>query len=272
MPRKVSAKANSLTEASTSSLHSSQASSEGQDTLLSQRSASGSSVTLFTLDSIDGPRRSPRKRAKIEPEVQLGQVSSCGGGDIEDAGQPSSGAGFSPLFVLGDRLAGRPASEPMAAGVKTKGRKANPTIKVEREDTKELLPLEPPLSPAPLSSQDMLKGEERAPSVSTPATSLNKAKGKSKAQKPVPTTLATPHPAPENWEEVYMLIRQMRTKIVAPVDTMGCDQAQFKESDPKVNRTAQIRTSSWEAYGDTELLESTLRNAHLAHAFFTDER
>jgi endonuclease-3 len=131
----------------------------------------------------------------------------------------------------------------MAAGVKTKGRKANSTIKVEEEDAKELLPLESPLSSAPSSSRDMVKGEEGAPSVATPATSPTKAKGKSKAQKPVPTTLATPHPAPENWEEVYMLIRQMRSKIVAPVDTMGCDQAQFKESDPKVSRTARIWTS-----------------------------
>ena len=241
MPRRVPAKVNGQAEASTSTFGSSQAPSEGQDTLVSQRSAFSSSVTLFTLDPTDdpgsGPRRSPRKRAKLEPEeVQLGQLS-CGGGDIEDAGQPSSSAKVSPLFTLRNRLAGRPASESMAAGVKTEGRK--------EKDTNELLLLDSPLSSAPSSPGDKLKVREVAYSESTPATSPVKAKSKSKTQKSVPTALATPHPAPENWEEVYMLIREMRSKIVAPVDTMGCDQAQYKESDPKVCPLYPIRTRHW---------------------------
>lgn len=52
--------------------------------------------------------------------------------------------------------------------------------------------------------------------------------------KPVPQSLAVPHPAPEKWKETYDTIKQMRSRITAPVDTMGCDQAQFKESNPKV--------------------------------------
>ena len=36
------------------------------------------------------------------------------------------------------------------------------------------------------------------------------------------------------------LIKEMRAKIVAPVDTMGCAQAQNKESDPKVRSIAVL--------------------------------
>lgn len=46
--------------------------------------------------------------------------------------------------------------------------------------------------------------------------------------------LDNPHPAPENWEETYNQIKEMRKKTVAPVDTMGCAQAQLREIDPKV--------------------------------------
>lgn len=55
-----------------------------------------------------------------------------------------------------------------------------------------------------------------------------------KKRKPVQQELATPHPAPERWQETYDAIKEMRSKIVAPVDTMGCDTAQRKETDPKV--------------------------------------
>lgn len=65
----------------------------------------------------------------------------------------------------------------------------------------------------------------------SPAKPRGKTKGKAKA---IPQALAKPHPAPENWEETYNTIKEMRTKFVAPVDTMGCDSAQTKETDPKV--------------------------------------
>jgi hypothetical protein len=52
--------------------------------------------------------------------------------------------------------------------------------------------------------------------------------------KPIPQSLEKPHPAPARWRETYDTIKDMRRRIVAPVDTMGCDQAQRKETDPKV--------------------------------------
>ncbi|KAG1768980.1 DNA glycosylase [Suillus occidentalis] len=59
-----------------------------------------------------------------------------------------------------------------------------------------------------------------------------------KKPKPIQRSLDTPHPAPTRWKEAYDLIKEMRAQIVAPVDTMGCEQAQHKEKDPKDRRFA----------------------------------
>ena len=56
-----------------------------------------------------------------------------------------------------------------------------------------------------------------------------------KKQKPVQQSLEKPHPAPEHWKEQYDTIKSMRARLTAPVDTMGCDQAQNGETDPKVH-------------------------------------
>jgi endonuclease-3 len=53
--------------------------------------------------------------------------------------------------------------------------------------------------------------------------------------KPIQQSLEVPHPAPPQWRETYDALKQMRSRFVAPVDTMGCDQAQYKEEDPKVS-------------------------------------
>jgi len=61
-----------------------------------------------------------------------------------------------------------------------------------------------------------------------------------KKPKPIKMELDNPHPAPENWEETYDLIKEMRKKTVAPVDTMGCDKAQLREIDPKAQRLSTL--------------------------------
>ena len=55
-----------------------------------------------------------------------------------------------------------------------------------------------------------------------------------KKAKAIRQVLDHPHPAPPNWRETYEAIKAMRSRFVAPVDTMGCQQAQIKESDAKV--------------------------------------
>ncbi|KAG2040271.1 DNA glycosylase [Suillus americanus] len=69
----------------------------------------------------------------------------------------------------------------------------------------------------------------------------SRAKAKSpKKPKPIPQNLDTPHPAPLHWKEVYDSIKEMRAQTVAPVDTMGCEQAQHKEKDPKNRRFSTL--------------------------------
>ncbi|KZT51767.1 DNA glycosylase [Calocera cornea HHB12733] len=48
--------------------------------------------------------------------------------------------------------------------------------------------------------------------------------------------LSKPHPAPPRWKEQFMLIREMRSKLIAAVDTMGCDRPQDRDIDPKSRR------------------------------------
>lgn len=52
--------------------------------------------------------------------------------------------------------------------------------------------------------------------------------------KVIKQVLAVPHPEPERWREQYDAIKAMRAKKGAPVDTMGCDLAKYKETEPKV--------------------------------------
>lgn len=61
---------------------------------------------------------------------------------------------------------------------------------------------------------------------------LTSSKPKPKA---VLQSLEVPHPAPARWADAYAAIKAMRSRVVAPVDTMGCDQAQLRERDPKVS-------------------------------------
>lgn len=63
---------------------------------------------------------------------------------------------------------------------------------------------------------------------------------KAKKAKAIPQALAKPHPAPPRWRETYALLEEMRKGIVAPVDTMGCDQAQYAESDTKASRFSTL--------------------------------
>ncbi|KAH9857477.1 DNA glycosylase [Lenzites betulinus] len=86
-----------------------------------------------------------------------------------------------------------------------------------------------------------VKVEEESTTLAPPAARPSKRKPASpRKPKPIPTALETPHPAPPNWSDTYDTIKKMRAHIVAPVDTMGCDQAQLKETDPKCQRFSTL--------------------------------
>ena len=59
-----------------------------------------------------------------------------------------------------------------------------------------------------------------------------------KKQKPIVQALKTPHPTPARWCEAYNAIKDMRSRIIAPVDTMGCNRAQLEETVPQVSAIA----------------------------------
>ncbi|KAH9939575.1 DNA glycosylase [Amylocystis lapponica] len=69
-----------------------------------------------------------------------------------------------------------------------------------------------------------------------------KAKRVASPRKPklIPQALETPHPAPARWRETYDTITEMRARIVAPVDTMGCGRAQLEETVPQNQRFATL--------------------------------
>ncbi|KAI0373147.1 DNA glycosylase [Pilatotrama ljubarskyi] len=84
--------------------------------------------------------------------------------------------------------------------------------------------------------------EEEAATASTALASQPKKRKSASPRKPkpIPTALEIPHPAPPRWREAYDAIKRMRARVVAPVDTMGCDQAQLKETDPKNQRFSTL--------------------------------
>ncbi|KAI0806723.1 DNA glycosylase [Fomes fomentarius] len=87
-----------------------------------------------------------------------------------------------------------------------------------------------------------LKTERQEELASSPSEILPKPKPvpSPRKTKRIPTSLETPHPAPLRWRETYDTIKRMRGRIVAPVDTMGCDRAQLKEAEPKNQRFSTL--------------------------------
>jgi endonuclease-3 len=62
----------------------------------------------------------------------------------------------------------------------------------------------------------------------------------SKKPRAIKQALEEPHPAPARWRETYDAIVEMRSRFPAPVDTMGCDTAKWKEMDPRVRNAVPI--------------------------------
>lgn len=69
------------------------------------------------------------------------------------------------------------------------------------------------------------------------ARSSRTAPASPRKHKTIKQALDKPHPAPEGWRETYYSIKEMRSRFPAPVDTMGCDTAKWKEMDPQVSDT-----------------------------------
>ncbi|KAH9968457.1 DNA glycosylase [Russula compacta] len=128
------------------------------------------------------------------------------------------------LFKLGDSDGSSSAVHRSRKRVKVEAVKAEETDHHEDRDEGES-----PEAPAGKGKR------ERPPSRSrrTPSASPQKPKA-------IKQALEKPHPAPARWRETYDAIKEMRSRFPAPVDTMGCDTAKWKETDPRNKRLATL--------------------------------
>lgn len=62
-----------------------------------------------------------------------------------------------------------------------------------------------------------------------PSSGINKRKHGTRNS--IPSTVAPP-----NWQDMYAAVREMRSRIPAPVDTMGCERLADAASTPKIRR------------------------------------
>lgn len=92
------------------------------------------------------------------------------------------------------------------------------------------------LTPEPLlTGKGKGKGKRKGKRVEErPPTRTRSASASPQKQKTIKRALEKPHPAPAHWQETYDAIKEMRARFPAPVDTMGCDTAKWKETDPRV--------------------------------------
>lgn len=74
-------------------------------------------------------------------------------------------------------------------------------------------------------------GEEPTPSFGSIAPTIIKQEGRKKG-KGVKAPIKTEPPA--HWEKMYDAVKEMRSRIPAPVDTMGCERLADGASTPKV--------------------------------------
>ncbi|KAF7428092.1 DNA N-glycosylase and apurinic/apyrimidinic (AP) lyase [Pleurotus ostreatus] len=126
-------------------------------------------------------------------------------------------------------------------------------VKVEEDmvDIEDMVAMKPEADTDPPSLAESSKVKK--PRRSTQPKSPRKPKA-------IQQSLDKPHPAPENWRETYDAIKEMRSKIVAPVDTMGCDQAQYKETEPKNKRFATLVSLMLSSQTKDEVTDAAVSN------------
>lgn len=100
-------------------------------------------------------------------------------------------------------------------------------IKTEPTDAAEPIPEIGDLAPA-LIAADLSKPGKKARKA--PAAS-GKGKGKNASTKAKPALSPPP-----NWEEMYAKVKEMRARVPAPVDTMGCERLAERTTSPRVKR------------------------------------
>ncbi|SJL04777.1 uncharacterized protein ARMOST_08147 [Armillaria ostoyae] len=109
--------------------------------------------------------------------------------------------------------------------------------------------------------EDIIQDIERYKNISTPKRSKAKGSPSSpnlKKPKAIPQSLATPHPAPERWRDVYDAIKAMRANVVAPVDSMGYS-APLKEKEPQNQRFATLVSLILSSQTKDEVIDAVVK-------------
>ncbi|EPQ28664.1 uncharacterized protein PFL1_03967 [Pseudozyma flocculosa PF-1] len=179
----------------------------------SQGDLSQDQALAAQLAAEDGARYSLRRRTTLDAGPSRRAATRSTAAAVEAASPASSDSGSEDDYV-----------DPAA----TTAPLSSPRCK-SRSPTKSAPPSKGTASPS--------KGKSRAAST---ASTASPSKGKAKATptaspfdisprkkaKPIKIDLSDSeaHPAPPRWQETYALLAKQRSRIVAPVDTMGCEE------------------------------------------------
>ncbi|KAF9557740.1 DNA glycosylase [Agrocybe pediades] len=212
------------------------------------------SSSIRTTSSLDTTRRTTRLTSRVStfnPQVTLFEAA-----DLEDQALPDSSP--SPR-----------RSKRVKVEVKTETESHIPDL----EDLKYVPKTRTPRK-TPKKEEEQLytlqtsavKAEASTSSTATPTPRKRKKADVASPKKPkaVPQALAVPHPEPPNWRETYNAIKEMRTRFVAPVDTMGCQQAQLAEKDPKNRRYATLVSLMLSSQTKDEITNAAVDNLRAA--------
>ncbi|KIM49604.1 hypothetical protein M413DRAFT_407778 [Hebeloma cylindrosporum] len=145
-------------------------------------------------------------------------------------------------------------AEPEGSESPRRSKRARTEVKTESIADLEDLKL---LSDVPGSSR---KHEVYAVASASSSTPQKREANAPKKVKAIRQVLDRPHAAPPNWRETYETIKKMRSRFVAPVDTMGCQQAQVKETDPKNRRYATLVSLMLSSQTKDEVTNAAVEN------------
>ncbi|KAK0474835.1 DNA glycosylase [Armillaria novae-zelandiae] len=136
-------------------------------------------------------------------------------------------------------------------------------VKLE-EESSNVQEFESPRRPKRVKLEETVQDIEEYANVSKRSKAKRSPSSSPKKPKLIPQSLATPHSAPERWREVYDAIKIMRSNIVAPVDSMGCDSAQLKEKEPRNQRFATLVSLMLSSQTKDEVTDTAVKQLRAA--------
>lgn len=157
-----------------------------------------------------------RKRSR--PPTLVGRPSACNSGVT--------------LFTLGDLPEGESLDAEPLSVTPRRSKRAKHSASVKSESVAEVAEH---VNCSPSRRTASVVKESGAASRCAGSSVASPSKQSVSKKKQVLADLEMPHPAPPRWREVYDTIKDMRSRVVAPVDTMGAGAAQLGETDPKVS-------------------------------------